>query len=88
MTTAMVHPTDPTNPRDETSFLASEIGFDNEIPAELGRLDPPFGWSMQPKPKPLTTSKGVVKARDGKPILNWNIPRYISSKVDLHRIEY
>ena len=87
----MIHPglVDSTNPRDQTSWLSTEVTFDHKTPPELGRLDPPAGWATQPKPEPLTNENGrIIIDRDGRPILDWGIPRYISSNISIKRMEY
>ncbi|MCJ1242913.1 hypothetical protein MMC30_000109 [Trapelia coarctata] len=80
---------DPDNPSDETSFLASQATWSaTNLPAILGRLDPPLGWSTAPRPKQLVEN-GKKVFRGSKPILDYDIPRYIASpaKLETWRLE-
>ena len=74
---------DPTNPNDETSFLASQATWSaTSLPVILGRLDPPPGWSTEPRPQQLVEN-GKKVFRGDKPILDYDIPRYIASPANL-----
>lgn len=80
---------DPTNPNDETSFLANQATWSaTNLPTILGQLDPPPGWSTVPRPQQLQEN-GQKVFRDDKPIWAYDIPRYIASPANLEiwRIE-
>lgn len=82
-------PVDPANPNNETSYLASQATWSaTNLPAILSRLDPPPRWSTAPRP-PQLVENGKKVFRDRKPILDYDIPRYIASpqKLETWRLE-
>lgn len=86
---AQLPPADPANPKDLTSFHVQEVGLSEDEPhVRLGYLDPPPGWITQPAVGDLTDSSGsVVTGKDGKPLRNYDMPRYLSSKISPHRVD-
>ena len=80
---------DPANPQDVTSFHAQEVGLSEDEPHfRIGYLDPPPGWQTQPPVGDLTDSAGVgIVGKVGKVLRNYDMPRYLSSKISAHRIE-